>query len=542
MKELITYLAQTAALAACSWLVYKTVFSRDSLHRVRRFVLLLMIAGSFALPVCRITLESDIIALTGLDRLSPEEPVSTRVNLPVPFETPGGGDVNQIAAAGGSSAKELSAPVDSRYGVPYILGFVYLVGACAMLAWRAAGVARVRRIMRRAVVRYDYRGIEVLVVADDVQPFSFGGRIVMSESDDGPDREMILRHEATHIRHRHGADLTAVNLAAAVQWFNPFVWLLRRELILVHEIAADGGVIQSGIDTKKYQFLLISKIACAGGLLPVANHFRTSDLHKRIVTMKKKTSRAAALKLLLLLPLIAIALAAFAKTRYVATGAEEPATVVTQTGVVTQTTEPAAQNIAQTQNPGGGQSEDEKTDTKVFKSIFVGYMSSGEDGEKTDVITYDASVDKKKMAFALMFEKGKGMGYKSYGRFGKRTNPITGEEAFHSGIDILSPLNDTICAPYPGVVKSAAAEGNFGNKLVITHADGLETTYAHLADFLVSEGTAVEAGRPIAVIGNTGHSVAKHLHLETRVNGELTEPLETLFGMEIYSSGKAADM
>jgi biotin carboxyl carrier protein len=345
--------------------------------------------------------------------------------------------------------------------------------------------------MRRAVERYDHEGIEVLVVADDIRPFSFEGRIVMSESDDGPDREMILRHEATHIRERHGADLAAVNLAAAVLWFNPFVWLLRRELILVHEIAADGGVIQSGVDVKQYQFLLISKIVCTGGLLPVANHFRTSELRKRIVSMKKKTSRTAALKLLLLVPLVAAALAVFARTHYVAADSE-----------TAQPTETAPEK------------------EQLYLPFGNSFRLAAEYVERVVPTTGRTR---------LMH------GVLELNESDRRT-----KTRLHNGIDIV-PENDTLRSPYSGVVNSAVSGQGYGNKLVISHAEALQTVYLHLAGFLVSEGETVKGGQPIAIVGNTGASVAKHLHFETLVNGKHVDPMKTLFGIETGASGTAID-
>lgn len=472
MKELMTYAAQAGVLAACSYLVYKAVFARDTLHRVRRFVLLGLLAASFALPVCRITVVKEVAATTNraatdphgdLRAASPVVPAMTDAEM---------ADLSPLA---------VRVPRSFRNAALNISGAVYLAGVLALLVWRLAGIARTRRIMRRAVERYTTGdGVEVLLVDDNVPPFSFGGRIVMPVGDresDGAD--MILRHETVHISGRHGWDLAAANIATTLLWFDPFVWLLRRELVLVHEIAADSGVIEGGFEAKKYQYLLISKVTPAGGLLPVATHFRTSDLHKRIVSMRKRTSRAAALKTLLLLPLAVIALAVFAQTRYVAAEpADEPAT--------------AAESARE-------------------------FLHLPFDAE-TKITRRQDSVDYVDVTWTF-----------PVGLFGKRIHPVTGQEFFHNGIDVV-PVGDTVRAPYSGVVKSAALEDEMGNKLIITHADGLETAYGHLAGFLVSEGEAVKGGQPVAIVGNTGVSTGKHLHLETRVDGEPVNPLMALLG------------
>jgi murein DD-endopeptidase MepM/ murein hydrolase activator NlpD len=517
MNDVLTYVGQVSVLAACSWIVYKAVFSRDSLPRVRRSVLLVLLAGCFALPVCRITIEREVLAPTGLDRISPEGPVHSRVQpQPMVDASPPDADVavaSRNTDRDDSRRESLSvegralAPTASRRDAPVppaAAGAIWLAGALAMLIWRLVGAARARRIIRRASYGFHTDdGIEVLVVGDDVPPFSYGGRIVMPLSGDAHGKAMILRHEATHIRERHGADLAAVNLATALLWFNPFVWLLRRELVLVHELAADSGVIRGGFDTKQYQYLLLSTVVGTDRLMSVASHFRTSDLRKRIVTMKRKTSRAAALKVLIVLPLIAAALAVFARTRHVAA---EAGGVVADHAV---------------QRP-------ESADTLTSKSIAIFGMTG-----KNHEIAYDVAVSERKQAIHRMLGGNGGFRMDVSGRFGKKRHPVTGEEAFHRGIDIV-PQNDTIRAPYSGIVRSAAIAGGYGNKLVISHEGGLETTYAHLASFLVLPGETVQGGQPIAIVGNTGLSAGKHLHLETRVNGELTEPIKTLFDINLY--------
>ncbi len=96
-------------------------------------------------------------------------------------------------------------------------------------------------------------------------------------------------------------------------WFNPASWLLKQELQNIHEFEADESVIAQGIDAKKYQLLLIKK-AVGTRLYSMANSFNHSSLKKRITMMlKKKSNPWARLKYLYVLPLAAIAVAAFAR-------------------------------------------------------------------------------------------------------------------------------------------------------------------------------------------------------------------------------------
>lgn len=99
----------------------------------------------------------------------------------------------------------------------------------------------------------------------------------------------------------------------------------------------------------------------------------------------------------------------------------------------------------------------------------------------------------------------------------------------HSGIDLHLRTGDTVRAAMSGVVDKVSFEaGGYGNYVVITHPDGIETRYAHLLRSLVTPGEYVAAGEAIALGGNTGNSTGPHLHFETRMMGAAVNPA-TLF-------------
>ena len=130
-------------------------------------------------------------------------------------------------------------------------------------------------------------------------------------------RDVILTHEMAHIRLRHSWDVLVIDLLLCLWWFNPAMWLLRRELQSLHEYQADEEVLNSGIDAQTYQLLLIKR-AVGARLHSVANCLNHSNLKNRITMMCKKTSsRWSAAKALLVLPMVAAALAATATTVYV---------------------------------------------------------------------------------------------------------------------------------------------------------------------------------------------------------------------------------
>ncbi|MCD7970808.1 MAG: peptidoglycan DD-metalloendopeptidase family protein [Alistipes sp.] len=94
----------------------------------------------------------------------------------------------------------------------------------------------------------------------------------------------------------------------------------------------------------------------------------------------------------------------------------------------------------------------------------------------------------------------------------------------HTGIDIKTIPDDTIRAVLPGVVRVSRNYSSYGNIVVIRHAQGFETVYAHCSRNLVSVNDRVKAGTPIGLAGRTGRATTEHLHFEVRVAGDPVDP------------------
>jgi murein DD-endopeptidase MepM/ murein hydrolase activator NlpD len=98
--------------------------------------------------------------------------------------------------------------------------------------------------------------------------------------------------------------------------------------------------------------------------------------------------------------------------------------------------------------------------------------------------------------------------------------------ATHPGIDIAAAEGMIIKAPAPGTVLSVETDQYYGNLIVIKHNEEFTTRYGHCAKAFVSKGEKIERGQPIALVGNTGHSTAPHLHYEVIRNGKNINPLQ----------------
>ncbi len=105
-----------------------------------------------------------------------------------------------------------------------------------------------------------------------------------------------------------------------------------------------------------------------------------------------------------------------------------------------------------------------------------------------------------------------------------RTNPVTGVYGQHTGIDISAPKGTSIVAAGAGTVVSAGWNKAYGWRIIISHGGGIQTLYAHMTSFAVSEGDYVNAGDTIGYVGSTGNSTGNHLHFSVLVNGSYVSP------------------
>jgi len=114
--------------------------------------------------------------------------------------------------------------------------------------------------------------------------------------------------------------------------------------------------------------------------------------------------------------------------------------------------------------------------------------------------------------------------------FGYRANPFTGIRQFHSGLDIVGPLNAPINSSMDGRVAETGYSTIFGNFIILAHAEGYQTLYAHLNKILVKQGASVQQGQTIGLLGSTGYSTGAHLHLGVFKRGTAIDPLKFLNG------------
>ncbi|MBP5418545.1 MAG: M56 family metallopeptidase [Bacteroidales bacterium] len=284
--EMIIYSLKVAAILIAFYLLYKWVMSRETHHSANRFLLLGSAALAFVLPLCSISMHTS--------SFNPTVAISQAV---VGLE-----EVIVGANSGGSSFHWMPIAISLFY-----IGVVFCVVRIVM------SIVTVLKIVGLGTKQHLPNGIMLVVVDGEQAPFSWFCYIIISRKDYEENAAEILTHEQAHISHRHSIDVLLCDLMCCLQWFNPAMWLLRRELCAVHEYEADKAVLDSGINAKQYQLLLIKKAAGAKWY-SIANSFNHSKLKYRITMMsRRKSSRWTLAKALYVLPIAAFAMVAFAQ-------------------------------------------------------------------------------------------------------------------------------------------------------------------------------------------------------------------------------------
>lgn len=109
--------------------------------------------------------------------------------------------------------------------------------------------------------------------------------------------------------------------------------------------------------------------------------------------------------------------------------------------------------------------------------------------------------------------------------YGWRTHPITGQQAFHSGVDLAAAQGEPVYASQAGRVTFSAVAGGYGERVVVDHGENYRSTYNHLMARAVDAGDQVDAGELVGWIGSTGASTGPHLHFEIYVGDVAMDPL-----------------
>ena len=284
------YSLKVAFCLIAFYLVFKLLLSKETFHTFNRWVLLLVMVVSILLPWLKVTTAEPTAIAEGMISLE------------------------SIIA----SAEVVNDDTQEGLSAIQLLFIIYIIGIAVFFLREVVSVVRLFRLIRRGTpltaeqAGVSQHGVRVVVMKNEIAPFSWFRHVVLSEKDFRENPREILTHELAHIRLGHSWDVAVCNLLIIFQWWNPAAWLLKRELQNVHEFEADEAVINRGVDAKQYQLLLIRK-SVGERLFSMANNLNHQSLKKRITMMTtKKSSPWQKAKVLVALPMAALAVVAFA--------------------------------------------------------------------------------------------------------------------------------------------------------------------------------------------------------------------------------------
>lgn len=303
MSQLLIYAIKSAILLTLLFVPGIFLIFREKMFRFNRLTLLTILLLSLVLPLCNFSYISmdNVPAVQTLERGLLELGVPVEGNGLTPYPSPVG-----------------EGNLEKPFPWFYVVSILYAIGALIVLGIRLREVLSMGRIIRRGSIwtKDDTDGIRIYCHAENVAPFSWLRSIVISEKDFTESGREIILHEKAHILYRHSSDIILLTLVEAIQWWNPFVYLLGIYLRDVHEYEADDYVLREGISAHSYSQLIIKK-AVGASTYTFANNFNHSLTKKRISMMlKTNPHRSRRSRVLYLLPMIALALSAFATSEF----------------------------------------------------------------------------------------------------------------------------------------------------------------------------------------------------------------------------------
>lgn len=282
---ILPYIIKSAMALALLYACIIPLLEKETFHRLNRILILGCLIMSFAIPLVHFTGGTNPTV----------DMVRQAVQLP------------EVLIDGDAKEQSVWSWAD-------IMTCIYIIGVVAIFTMTVVQTVRLTRQLRQCEHITDNRGNTVVLTDCATSPFCLFHYIVMSRDDYANNRSYILTHEQEHIRLGHSIDLVVLQAATIIQWFNPFVWLIGKNLKAIHEFEVDEAVLNKGIDATQYQKFLVIK-AVGNRLQPFANNLNKESLKRRIIMMnQKRSNRWMMLKALFVIPVATLAVSVFANT------------------------------------------------------------------------------------------------------------------------------------------------------------------------------------------------------------------------------------
>ncbi|WP_284698427.1 M56 family metallopeptidase [Terrimonas ginsenosidimutans] len=319
MPVIIQYLIKLSFSLALVYLFYHLLLRKLTFYNCNRIYLLIYPALCFIIPLINITpaLEANQWSKDRFMSIPAWQVVQTdeAINQPVAV---------------------------SAYDTWDALLLVLVAGTMVLVVLFCVRYISFVRIRRQARLLSEGQ-TRIYQVDKNIIPFSFGNAIFINHNLHNEDElREIIRHEFVHVKQKHSIDIMWAEVLCMINWYNPFVWLLRKSVRQNLEFIADEQVLKSGLDRKQYQYMLLKVIG--HNHFSIASQFNFSSLKKRIAMMNKaQTSKRHLLRLLLIGPAVAVLLLAFrSQTRSDNTAPDRSQSVSPESSIAAVSTPDAA--------------------------------------------------------------------------------------------------------------------------------------------------------------------------------------------------------
>ena len=296
MTTILTYILKWALGLAVLYLPFALLLRKETFATLNRRLLLCIIIASALLPCIT-------------------------VSYPVEIELPS--QPHATVTVNDTATSYSAQPIATTAGIkgiitPRNIFISYSVGVIVSALLFTTSLIRAMRRVRRGAIWVDrQKRMTIYCHAGNTAPFSLFRNVVISQSDYDECGKEILLHEEGHIRHGHSYDMLLMSIVKALQWFNPFIYLLANDIKEIHEYEADRYVLQHNGNTQAYQMLILKK-AVGNIPFPLANSFSQSHVRKRIKMMsRKQSSNGKRCKWFYLLPVTVAYIGAFAQPEYI---------------------------------------------------------------------------------------------------------------------------------------------------------------------------------------------------------------------------------
>lgn len=277
MNNIVNFILESGVSLALLSLIYILFLRKETFFKLNRIFLLISVSFSILLPFLKFRVyEAKSIMLAEVT-VTPYQNVMEAITI---------------------YGQDLSGTVVQTISSSRLIIWVYLLGLLFFLGRFMFRFIQIVILVYKNPVQ-KINGVKFVSINKDFSPFSFLAYLFVNpkmKQQNG--YEKMVAHELEHIKQGHTFDVLILEIMTVIQWFNPFMWLLKRGIRENHEYLADQAVLKQGITPASYKHLLLSQ--AVGFQLEIANSFNSSLVKKRIKMISKiRSSKIANLKYVL---------------------------------------------------------------------------------------------------------------------------------------------------------------------------------------------------------------------------------------------------